>query len=260
MARTAELFRPSDVTRWGIVALVSLSLAVLSANVSALLPPATLSGLHATRLGGLSVEQLRTTVANLRQEAVAMQRENSELAARFSLNEEAGHEATRRIGALEATLPHLLETLAANEPGVDRSLTTASIGAPEGETRDADGGKVRVVQTPMQMPSVLAPEPAPARAGTAAFTPNSEGRFGMAVGPRLTPGQAAVAWDDLSRTLGATILGFTPLLADEAGGTTQRIVLGPAADLAEATAVCGRLERASVPCEPMPYAGTPLAP
>ena len=86
-----------------------------------------------------------------------------------------------------------------------------------------------------------------------------KGRFGMAVGPSLTPGQAPAAWDDLSRTLGPTILGFTPLLANEAGGASQRIVLGPAASLAEATAVCGRLERASVPCEPMPYVGAPLA-
>lgn len=260
MARTVDQFRPSDVTRWGIVALVSLGLAVLSANVSALVPPAALSSLHATRLGGMSVEQLRTTVAGLRQEAVALQREHSELVARFSLNEETGHSATRRIGALEATLPHLLETLAAADPGIDRLTTTASIGAPEGETLDADGGVVKVVQTPMQMPPVLAPQPAPDRSDTAAFTPNGEGRFGMAVGPSLARGQAAAAWDDLSRTLGPTILGFTPLLADEAGGASQRIVLGPAADLAEATAVCGRLERASVPCEPMPYAGAPLVP
>lgn len=258
MARTAEQFRPSDVTRWGIAALVSLGLAVLSANVSALLPSATLSTLHATRLDGMSLEQLRTMVADLQQDAVALQRENSELVARFSLNEDAGYDATRRIGALEATLPHLLETLAEAEPGIDRYLTTASTGAPQEETRDADGGVVKVVQTPIQMPPVLAT--APARAETAAFSPNGEGRFGMAVGPSLAPGQASAAWDDLSRTLGPTILGFTPLLADEAGGASQRIVLGPAADLAEATAVCGRLERASVPCEPMPYGGAPLSP
>jgi hypothetical protein len=259
VARTAEQFRPSDVTRWGIAALVSLGLAVLSANVSALLPSAALSGLHATRLGGMSLEQLRVTVADLEQDAVALQRKNSELVARFSLNEDAGHDATRRIGALEATLPHLLETLAEAEPGIDR-LTTASISAPQGETHQADGGVVKVVQTPMQMPPVLAAETAPAQAETAAITPNGEGRFGMAIGPSLAPGQALTAWDDLSRTLGPTILGLTPLVADEAGGASQRIVLGPAADLAEATAVCGRLERASVPCEPMPYAGQPLTP
>lgn len=260
MARTVDLFRQSDVTRWGVIALVSLGLAVLSANVSALLPQAALSGLHATRLGGLSLEQLRTTVAELQQDAVALQRENGELAARFSLNEEAGHESTRRIGALEATLPHLLETLAEAGPGIDRFATTASIGAPEGDAHEADGGSVKVVQTPMQMPPVLATQTAPMQAETAAFTPNGEGRFGMAIGQSLTRGQASAAWDDLSHRLGPTILGFTPLLADEAGGTSQRIVLGPAADLAEATAVCGRLERASVPCEPMPYAGAPLAP
>ena len=238
------------------MALVSVGLAVVAANVSALLPANALSGLHATRLGGASVEELRTSVAGLQEEAVALRRENAELVSRFSLNERAGTEATRRIGALEASLPHLLEALATG-PGVDRT-TTASIGAPEGELIEADGGAVRVVQTPLNPPSPI-DQPMPALAETATFAPNGEGRFGVAIGPSIAAADAAATWDDLSRALGPTVLGLTPLVAQETGGG-RRIVLGPATDLADATALCRRLERAAVSCEPMPYTGTPLAP
>jgi hypothetical protein len=257
MTRTIEQFRASDVTRWGIVALASIGLAVIVANISALVPATALSGLHATRFGGVSVEELRADLAGLRQEAAELRRENGELVARFSLNEQAGTTATRRIGALEASLPHLLEALSAS-PAVDRT-TTASIGSPAGELLDAEGGAMRVVQRPLST-SAIGDQPMPAPVGTAAFTPNGEGRFGIAVGPSIsTPSQVGTTWDDLARTLGPTILGLTPLVADERGGG-KRIVLGPAADLAEATALCGRLERASVSCQPMPYTGTPLAP
>ncbi|MDN5850681.1 MAG: hypothetical protein L0H63_13765, partial [Nitrococcus sp.] len=62
MANASEQFRQSDVTRWAIVALVCAGLAVLAANVSALLPRSVLDGLHLTRLEGASVENLRSLV------------------------------------------------------------------------------------------------------------------------------------------------------------------------------------------------------
>ncbi|KKB12765.1 hypothetical protein VE25_05305 [Devosia geojensis] len=244
------------MTRWGVVALASMGLAVIAANISALVPATALSGLHATRFGGVSVEELRADLASLRQETAELRRENGELVARFSLSERAGTAATRRIGALEASLPHLLEALSAG-PAVDRT-TTASIGTPADELIDAEGGAMRVVRTPL-FASTADDQPMPAPVETAAFTPNGEGRFGIAVGPSITPAQVGATWDDLARTLGPTILGLAPLVADEMGGG-KRIVLGPAADLAEATTLCGRLERASVSCQPMPYTGTPLVP
>ena len=57
MAKASEQFRQSDVTTWGIVALVLSGIAVMGANVSALMPRDVLAGLHKTRLEGASVDQ-----------------------------------------------------------------------------------------------------------------------------------------------------------------------------------------------------------
>jgi predicted nuclease with TOPRIM domain len=112
------------VTTWGIVALVLAGIAVMGANMSALMPQSLLAGLHKTRIGGASLEQLRGQVADLREETQRLRRENSVLAARFALEEQQGNEVTRRVGALEVSLPRLLEALPDNA-GVDLSNLTA---------------------------------------------------------------------------------------------------------------------------------------
>ena len=261
LARASEQFRQSDVTTWGVVALVLSGIAVMGANVSALMPQGVLAGLHKTRLEGASIDQLRVQVADLREEQIRLKRESSVLAARFALEEQQGNEITRRVGALEVSLPRLLETLP--EGGnIDRDNTTASIGEDSAMVYEADGGTVVVRQQPMAQaqpaPGADQPLPEPVEEIASIALPN-EAPFGVALGPTVPLEQAPEAWRDLNMKLGPLLFGLDPLLAEEADSTDQHIVVGPLTQLSEATALCARLERQSVSCLPMPFTGTPLA-
>lgn len=261
MARASEQFRQSDVTTWGIVALVLWGIAVMGANVSALLPQGVLSGLHQTRLEGASLDQLRLQLLTLRDEQLRLKREQGVLAARFALDEQQGDEITRRVGALEVTVPRLLET-APQAGNVDRNSVTAAIGRDPALVYEADGGSVVVRQQPMAeakpAPSDEQPLPEPVEQLTAIPLPN-EAAFGVALGPSIPFDQAPAAWRDLTMKLGPLLFGLAPLLVEEANSDDQRILVGPINQLSEATALCARLERLSVSCLPMPFTGTPLA-
>ena len=238
---------------WGI--------AVMGANVSALLPQGILAGLHKTRLEGASLDQLRMQVADLREEQIRLKRENSVLSARFALDEQHGNEITRRVGALEVSLPQLLESLP-DGANIDRSNVTAAIGKDPGVAYEADGGSVVVHQRPMA--EVQAPTPAdqplPALAEqVAAIAPPNQSDYGIALGPAIALAQAPEAWRDLTMKLGPLLFGLDPLLVEEANSGNQRIVVGPIHQLSEASALCARLERLSVSCLPMPFTGAPLA-
>ena len=260
MARASEQFRQSDVTTWGIVALVLSGIAVMGANVSALVPQGMLAGLHKTRIEGASIEQLRAQVSELREEQIRLRRETSVLTARFSLDEQRGNEITRRVGALEVSLPVLLESLP-DGANIDRSNLTAAIGTDPALVYDADGGSVVVRQQPMAEAQPLAgaqPLPAPVEQVAAIPVPN-EAVYGVALGPAVAFDQAPDAWRDLTMKLGPLLFGLAPLLVEEANSDNKRLVVGPINQLSEATALCARLERLSVSCLPMPFTGTPLA-
>lgn len=262
MAKASEQFRQSDVTTWGIVALVVGGLAVMGANVSAAIPGGILSGLHKTRIEGASLDQLRQQVADLRDQTLQLKRENSVLATRFALEEQQGNEVVQRVGALEVSIPRLLEALP-DDAAIDRSSLTASIGAGETLSYDADGGSVSIRQQPMAeaLPPIPGEQPLPARvdqAATTAAIPN-EAAFGIALGPTVSFEQAPETWRDLSMKLGPLLFGLAPLLVDEANTDDKRIVVGPITQLSEATALCARLERISISCMPMPFTGTPLS-
>jgi hypothetical protein len=85
----------------------------LAANVSALLPASVLNNLHKSRLGGASLEQLREDVARLNAETIGLRRDNGTLLNRFALQEQAGRQTVQRVGALEVSVPNLLEALPA---------------------------------------------------------------------------------------------------------------------------------------------------
>lgn len=261
LAKASEQFRQSDVTTWGIVALVVGAFAVMGANVSAMIPSSILGGLHKSRIEGASLEQLRLQVADLREQTLQLKRENSVLATRFALEEQQGNEVTRRVGALEVSLPKLLEALP-DTAEIDRSSLTASIGEGEALVYDADGGSVLVRRQPMAEAQPAAPGsqplPAPVTETASLATPN-EAAFGIALGPAIGFEQAPETWRDLSMKLGPLLFGLAPLLVDEANSDDKRIVVGPITQLSEATALCARLERISISCMPMPFTGTPLS-
>jgi hypothetical protein len=256
LAKASEQFRQSDVTRWGLVALVAGGLAVFGANVSAMLPAGILSGLHKTRIEGASVDQLRAQVADLSEQTLQLRRDNAMLAARFALEERDGDETVRRVGALEVSLPRLLEDLPAGA-FIDQSSITSSIGTNQTLIYDADGGSVAIQQRPITdiMPPIVDPQQTASVGGEARRT-----GFGIAIGSTTTAETAANDWQELSMKLGPLMLGLEPVLADEADSVEKRILVGPFNQLTEATALCQRLEQVSIACMPMPYEGTPLLP
>ncbi|WP_137151787.1 hypothetical protein [Devosia sp. FKR38] len=263
MAKASEQFRQSDVTSWGIVALVLGGIAVLGANVSAMVPSTILGELHKTRIEGASVDQLRRQVADLRDQTNQLRRENGVLVTRFALAEQQGNQVIQRVGALEVSVPRLLEANASGQR-IDRSAMTASIG--QALVYDAEGGSVKITREPM--PELGAAMPAPAEAAQplpeavspveVAAVPN-QAAFGIALGSAVSFEQAPETWRDLSMKLGPLLFGLSPLLVDEANSDAKRIVVGPITQLSEATALCTRLERISISCLPMPFDGTPLS-
>jgi len=262
LAKASEQFRQSDVTLWGIVALVTAGLAVFGANVAAVVPQGIIGGLHQSRLAGPSIETLRQQVTSLRAETRKLSRENEQLLARFTLQEQAAGEVVRRVGALEVTVPRLVEAMP--DPAlVDRSNFTASIAAGDNAALvfDADGGSVVVRQSPL--PQLAAPAaasqplPAPLEPSAVAAAPLPAG-YGVALGDPVPAAAIAAQWQNLSGKLGPLLFGLEPLVAEAATGEDKRIVVGPIAAIGEARALCERLERSAVACTPMPYLGQPL--
>lgn len=256
MAKASAQFQQSDVTVWGIVAMICGATAVLSANVSAILPSNILSGLHSTRIEGANLNQLRTQVSDLQTESVRLKRENNALVTRFSLQEQASNEVTRRVGSLEVSLPKLIEALPANAE-IDRSSLTGAIGENEALVYDADGGSVKIRQQPLESLAGAAAQPIPQPIALPAVLPDNAA-YGVAIGRSTSFANAKAQWDDLSIKLGPLLFGLGPLLTDQANTDEKRILVGPINQLSDATALCARLERISISCMPMPFNGTPL--
>lgn len=256
MAKASAQFQQSDVTMWGIVALVCGALAIMSANISAILPPSLLSGLHATRIEGANLSQVRVQLLEVQTRADRLERENTALLTRFSLQEQASNDMTRRVGSLEVSIPKLIEALPGSSD-IDRSSLTASIKEGEALTYEADGGSVKIRQQPLETLAAAAAQPMPSALPSIAVTPD-EAMFGIAIGPSVPFVDAQSEWQDLSIKLGPLLFGLGPLLVDQANSDNKRVVVGPIKEMSEATALCARLERVSISCMPMPFTGTPL--
>jgi hypothetical protein len=257
VAKASEQFRQSDVTLWGLTALVCVGLAVFSSNASLFVPQNIIASLHQPRTSGATIETLRREVSTLRNDTIRLQRENEQLLSRFSLQEQSGSDIVRRVGALEVTVPNMLE-IPAQIALVDTDNTTASIGLGEAVSFEAEGGSVSVRQSVMPQSLPIQPLPAPVLPQTALATPN-ENAYGIAIGAAVAFERAPGLWNDLSLKLGPLLFGMSPLLVDEANSDNKRIIVGPIEALADARQLCERFERISIACMPMPYDGTPLA-
>lgn len=277
--KTGERIRQSDVTFWGVTALALGSFAMLCANLSAILPPNMMTGLHSTRLDGGNLNNLRTQVAELRDETSRIRNENSRLMTMITLTEQGQSTVNQRIGAIESSLPALMEaaivTGETKNPNLDRSLITASIGDPDRIVRQVEGGSIVVTRQPLESMAaseIGMPEPdsmqmqMPAEPIKISNTPPPAPRvvspppvsFGIALGPQVTVQDAIVAWRDITTKVGPLILGLGPLLSGNAGVEQQRLVAGPIRDYAEAEQLCVRMIRVGISCLPVPYAGQAL--
>jgi hypothetical protein len=253
LAKASHQFRSSDVTRWGIVALVAWSAAVLLANVAALLPSDLLGGLHASRLEGATMNQLRVQVAEIRSESERMRRENGLLLQRFAMAEEEHGAVTRRVGALESSLPALVERVP-ETAAIDGSVT-ASILAGRTMNFDAEGGSVSITQRPLA--GMDAGVSATASSSTPALPAADGSRFGIALGFPVAADESEALWQDLLAKVGTLLIGLWPVTADlDTGGKT--VIAGPVASQAQAAELCGRLDRLGIPCKPVPFRGEPL--
>lgn len=256
VARAADQVRASDVTLWGIVALACWAFAVLSANVSGLVPAGALGALHASRLEGATVNQLRAQVAALELDAQRLRRENNLLLQRFSMAEQASGEVARRVGALEVSIPQLSDAAAAAQgPRIDQTLTGA-IGAGAVLSFDAEGGSVSVQHKPMDaVQPGLRPAANAAPETVARADPNA---FGLALAFPVESEDAEAQWQSLTARVGTLLIGLAPLLAPVEGSSGQQIVAGPLASRSEAEELCARMDRVGIPCEPAPYTGNSL--
>lgn len=260
MAKAADQFRPADVTLWGIIALGIWAVAILGANLSALIPASVYGALHASRLEGSTLNQLRSQVATLEQEASQLKRDNTQLQQRFAMNEEATGVVAKRVGVLEVSVPTLLERAAQARPAaaID-TTTTGSISAGKTLTFETDGGTVSVQQRPLlpgsddvKLKIVPLASPLPLAVAPDGSAP------GIALGFPVQPDTAEAQWQEMLAQVGTMLVGLSPVLADQDGTDGQIIVAGPMLDRASAIELCARLDRAGVPCEPTTYAGRPV--
>ena len=162
MARASDQFRQSDVTLWGIVALCCGGFALVTANISAIVPDSVFGALHATRLSAARVNEMHTELTSLEDEEARLLANNTELTTRLELGEHNANAIRQRVSALEVSVPQLTEAMNARS-SIDRSVVTGSITADAADPSmlyPADGGSVRVTQTPLLPGSAMTPSAA----------------------------------------------------------------------------------------------------
>jgi hypothetical protein len=258
LAIPGDQFRASDTTFWGVFALVAWTIAVLGANASAFIPAGVLGGLHSSRLDGASMNQLRSQVSTLETETARLRQEHLVLLQRFMLSEEASGEVTRRVGALELTVPQMLDALNNKGPGIDTGTTASTTTGPV-TSFDVEGGSVSYTTTPMSsvVSSDISATTQPMPGALTTITPDS-GAYGMALGPPIDVNEGEAAWRSLNDRVGTLLLGMGPLLANVEGTAGKRLVVGPIASEADARQLCGHIGKVGIACSSVPFIGTPL--
>ena len=257
------------MTFWGIVALVFGVIAILGSNVSTILPENLMTGLHSTRLEGGNLNNLRAQVSELQNQAIRIRTENNKLSRLLKLSEQDRGDVTRRVGAIENSLPELFVSNAEAQ-AIDRNAITSAVKkSDDTNIINVPGGSVAITQTPIggvQAPEITAPEQAVEMPPALSTNPTKRIRvvsptplaFGIALGPEVTVQDAFVAWQDITRKVGPLLLGLGPVLSGNAGLEQQRLIAGPIDDYAQAEQLCTRMIRVGISCLPVPYAGKSL--
>jgi len=245
---------------WGIVALAVWAVAVLSANLSGIIPAGVYGAMHASRLEGSTLNQLRAQVSALEEEASRARREVTQLQQRFAMSEDAAGAVTQRVGALEISVPRLIEDSQSRTGS--RSIdptTTGSIEPGKTLTFEADGGTVAVQQRPLVPGSgdVKLKVVPLASAMPAQIAPSGSAQ-GIALGFPVQPEMAEAQWQEMLAQYGSMLFGLSPVLASQDGSDGKVLVAGPITDRASAIELCAQLDRVGVPCEPVPFSGDPV--
>lgn len=259
MAKAADHFRPADVTTWGIVALCTWAVAILGANLSGLIPPSVYGALHASRLEGSTINQLRAQVSSLEEDTIKLQRDTQQLVQRFNMGEEAAGAVVKRVGALEVSIPKLIEQAQPRRAAID-PMPTGAIDPGKTLTFETDGGTVAVRQRPLVPGSdevKLSVVPLAANTMPAPLA-SSAPAAGIALGAPVLPGEAEAQWQDMLAEVGTMLVGLSPVLANDEASAGKILVAGPLVDKASAIELCARLADAGIACEPTTYTGEPM--
>jgi hypothetical protein len=240
---------------WGVTALVMWSVAVIGANVSALIPPAAFGWLHSSRLEVATVGQLRDGLESLGHAASVLRQDNQQLAQRLALAEQHAGETARRVGALEVSVPKIVESLNV-AAAADREIVTGSTSNGPVTSFDVDGGSVRYSVSPLSTDAVPMAQPMP-RALAQEAVPDATA-FGVALGPPIDADAGDTAWQSMNDRVGTLLLGLAPLLGHIEGSGGRRLVAGPLASEAGARELCGRMAQVGIACSSVPFTGDPI--
>jgi len=275
VSKPVERYRQSDVTFWGIAAISACGIAVSAGALSAILPSQVFTALHASVLRGADVNNLTSTVSALADEASALKVDNAELVTRLRLAEKDRTAILKRVGALENTLPVLVEQIPPNT-AVDASILTSSVDK-TATSATIPGGSVEYSQAPLypedapetqeepeMPPPAVTEEPAkPAQPAGSGLDAEKVGlvavetdEYGLAMGGTVTVMDAYVTWLDFRNKVGALLIGLDPILTGQDG--SYHIVAGPIDRIARAEELCGYIQKAGLQCLPVPYSGYKL--
>ncbi|MCF6343641.1 MAG: hypothetical protein L3J15_03045 [Devosiaceae bacterium] len=264
-----DQIRQSDVTFWGSAALISGALAILGANLPSLLPAEFITGLQSTRLDGGNLNQLRSQVAQLKTESIILRNSYAQLSSQMTLAEQGRGQVTQRVGALESSIPVILQAVPPGV-GIDSSISTAAIGDRNDETYLVEGGSVSITNTSIEpsnqseptlqqfeMPAALDQNPIDQNVSKNEKKPEtiSSSEFGIAIGNKTTQTDAFIAWQEIEKKVGTLLIGLKPILSNNNDATEQNLIAGPVNSYAEAEQLCTRLVRVGIACLPVPYSG-----
>jgi len=273
-------FEQEDLRNWGLIAVASVTLMVMISSASAILPSKFINTLRETRENGGTINQLQAELTAIKLEFSTMKRESSITGTRITLSEETGTKFSRRVRALESSIPMLLEALPA-DADIDRSLITASINAANGEEIIVNDGELKVSRSDLfdinaasnQMPVDVFQQELPEMVDggiNLATVPDeitlegpmvevSSTEFGLIIGPNIKSLDGNLAWEQYKAKIGTLLLGLEPrLLPVPNDSSRMRLMAGPLTDMAEALTLCLQISRAGLDCEASGFGGTEL--
>lgn len=238
----------SDIAIWGVAALICGAIAIVSANISAIIPESALVALHSTRIDGGNFSQARAQIAELRADSARLNCDTRTMLARLNLLDDDSGELIRRLAAVERSLPLLIETLPINAD-IDRSLLTASIGTSGSEVYQADGGVIILRQSPLfQEFAVEDPLDQP-------IPPRLNGGFGVAIGQIVSRQNVDGHISQILGQTGTMLTGMSFVLGELSAADQTRTIAGPMGSFEEAQMLCEPLNAMGLSCEPVPFEG-----
>jgi hypothetical protein len=244
-------------------------------SLTAVLPERILNSLPETRQNYGTISQLQAELTAIRMEFATIKREAAISGTRMTLAEESSSKFSRRVRALESSIPMMLEALPA-DANIDRSLITASINEANGEEIIQSDGSVKISRS-----DLFAPQSADAETGAkfeqalpekvddlpetqteveaAPVIQLSSTEFGIKIGSPVAPDNALLAWQQLKTEVGTLLIGLDPyaLPADNDSTKTQ-LIAGPMRDMAEAISICAQIVRTGIACEASGFGGDKL--